>query len=516
MGTVRAGGGFSSGSVKRIVSGGRAAHASVNQAVWDFFVLPSLPTYTGPVADHPAVVVTARVGNDDGLPDLPILSWSVTQHRGERASLTLKLDNSEGWFAPGATASPFQDILEIEPFLSLTPSGATDALYQELRWVKLEITVGGQKAPPLPYFLIMDLQADDSANASSVTLTGQDFSQFLLEGDHQMLDVDAVVAVRYAKAVIAEILIRFGIPHFVLDFEDWVVPKLHRVGTPMQWLAELFEVRQIWWYFEGATMICKAGGYDRDKGAAWEFVDNQHITVSKIRKTYSGAFNEAVCVRLDSASRNLYGPKDGRGLGYETIQLAVPCVWAVPSVIGKFAKIYGHEWLNKEGQTLSQEPIYIGTTPAYSLRFIIEPLPPFQAGQTQWEYNATVVGTPYNVTLALGNGLSSSYESQYADAPDQAVRPRHANPHPIVKPSIPNETVADDFVRRWVLEALRRYCTGNLSVLFNPFVKLGDIIAITCKQQKLSKWKAMIEGRSLSGDGASANVDFDLCRPRVV
>lgn len=525
--------GFIGGGGILVDSRGGCESHTLTESVFNFFVASALSPSSTPSPPVPPFVITCNL--DGSGTYLPIRSWSMRRARGEQSTLRLVLDNEDGSLSPGVTTGPWVDLVNIDPFITSAPLDPPSAPYTignpftiaPRHHLQMHFNVGGvERGSPL--FLPIDYQVDDGPDASTVTLTCVDYSEMLYDPNHQMPDVDAVKSLRYAKEVTGEILSKFGFPNgsYSLLFEDFPIPKLHRVGTPIDWIKEIFSVRQAWWFCDGPNFIAKSGGYDRTKKPSWKFVDRQHVTMNSLRRTRQGAFNTATVERMDSTARSL-SDVDGYGLGIVTVPLSSPTQAVNASVTVDGGKAYGFSWQDGGGNYVVGQgfgvPSYYGQTPVSQLQFTLEPVPPFLNGQSQWKYHASIRGTSASVSNALAwMGIGEDYSYRYVDPVDASQRGRHSFPAPFVKSIVPNKTVSMDFIQKLVTESEAFYSPIRTTMIFNPLVDPGEMVDLHIAKQKIGydadgnfvDFLAMIHSIEADGDAQSAMMTLGMLRPR--
>lgn len=438
-------------------------------------------------------------------------SWGIRRRRGEPTRWELTAPIKARDLAPyPPSGSTYDGKLRCDPY---------DNLFALRRWVRCTLTVGGQPWVS-PKLLMLDYGAAANRSSLMCTLSGMDLHELLLTPNQVMSDVRSDVGqVRMAKEVMKEILAFCGIINYSFKFEDYPVQSLHRVGTPFDWLRDLFEPRQCWGYFDGDTYVVEPGGIDLATAKAdWKLTASQSLKVLNYRRHAVGIVNEAHCQRVAGNQGAALSDK-GEGIGFVTLDLKFPCNYAVAKVdVLGWGFAHTFSWFAGD-VPLSSSPseVYFGSTPATRVRFIIEP-GYYRGGLTQntgqgvgpLPYAITVRGGQHNSALGA---FDAEYDSSYVDIPDQSVRGKRPYKQPLVKPVIGSKVVADDFVRRWVREGLRHFETAAGEALCNPLLRPGHVAELTYDGFGLADHKFITEGAAMSGTDKQAVMSLEFSRP---
>lgn len=435
---------------------------------------------------------------------LPLLSCTYSFHRGEQSTLTAVIDNASGDFGP--TCAIFD-------------CTTVDEDYVPLRWFQLEIT-GGQTGVTWksPYFLQDDHHAVEDAQDATVTVQFTDLSESLFVGDQMMDDVETTSAtLKMAKATIAEILEAYGIENYdMTGYTDHAIAMLHRVGTPMDWIREIIDRRQGWWYFEEDTfMLFDGGNWSASNSPDLEFTGNEHLTILNYRRTKQSLFNQAVCQRVDATSGlALEFTGEARGTT-EDHALDFACISCTARVWAPTAGVppYDFEWLDDEDNVIGTLATYTGSTPAVAVRFVLEPeisAPP----EYQVPYELYVQGTAENSNATI----TSNYTATYADSFDQALNGKRPLKAVITAPTVLNQTDADDYVQRVVLESVISYAQAEIETILDATVTPGITVGLTVKRSRLTDHRMMCLGGTfninLDGLNPSALMTLELTANR--
>lgn len=450
---------------------------------------------------YPSHTATLTAG---GTP-LPFTRFSARVSRGEPWQWSASIDNSSGDYGPES---------------SLLDCTTYNGLFQVQRSFAFNLTLGGQPWTAAPRLLQTDHQPVGDALSTLAAIEGSDYSEMLLTPDQKMSDVESSQAggLKMAKATLAEILTAFGIASYDLsDFEDYPINILHRVGSPLDWIREILEVRQAWWYFRGGTFVVKSGGGWSAGSAAWQFTDRLNIKMLSFRRSLANVYNSAVCERVD-ASQGIALEKNDEGRGFVgPLELDFPVGSAQVQIWLEAGSAENVTWYDADDNILVVGPVYTGATGATKVRFTLVPpsnesLADAMAGRL-YRYELTVRGQRPN-GLA-GSGFSANYHAEYTDAADVAVHGLRPWPQPLVLPIILHQSDAQDFIQRWVRESVRTYVTAQIETVLNPFVELGQTVAITMRNLGLVGYRMMVESIELIYDPESAQavMRLELSRP---
>jgi len=437
--------------------------------------------------------------------------WNINRKRGEPTTWSIECPIKQLDLAPyPVPSSTYDGKLLCDPY---------DASFVLRRWFRCRLFVGGQEWIS-PKLLHLDYGATASTKANTVVLSGMDQHDMLLTAGQVMGDVRSDIGgIKMAKATVAEILAHVGITSHSLLFEDFPIQSLHRVGTPFDWLREIFDVRQCWGRLEGDTYVVEPGGIDLSKSTAeWALTASQSLKVLNFRRHAVGIVNEAHCVRVNANQGGALSNK-GEGLGIVTVPLKFPVNYGVAKVnVLGYGFAHTFSWLNGDiGLSVAPSEVYIGATPATHVRFVLEP-GYYQGGLTQ-NTGQTITSLPYEITVRGGqhnSGLGQfdeSYDSSYIDVADQAVRGKRPAKQPLVKSMIGSKPVADDFIKRWVREGLRHYETASGSALCNPLMGPGQVATLTYAGFGMESTKFVVEGVSMAGDERTATMSLEFSRP---
>lgn len=434
---------------------------------------------------------------------IPILSFTFEQQRGEPATMTVVVDNASGDFGPTC------EIFDCTTF---------DTAFVPKRWFQMELS-GGETAVTWRYPMMYQDQHQSVENASDATVTVSfvDFSEPLFTGDQLMDDVESTSASpKMAKAVIAEILEEFGVSNYDLsDYTDHPLAVLHRTGTPMEWLREVFDRNQGWWYFEDDTFILKDGGnWSHSDPATLELVGHEHLTLLNFKRELSGVINQATCQRVD-ASSGLALEKAGEGRGEQTFDLDYPCISASPRI---WAPRAGEppsnlKWYDASDNLIGTEATYTGSTPAAKFAFTLTPPLP-DDGIFQVPFELYIKGQPENTNQTV----VSNYSATYTATADQALNGPRILSAPITAPTVLNQADAEDYVSRVVLESILLYGQAQVEAILDATVQVGISVSLTVARARLTAMHFLLVGVShavdLDGDSPSALMTLDLCTYR--
>ena len=443
---------------------------------------------------------------------MPILSWTHSESRGEATEWSVELDNKTGSFAPGADPddpeNPWAGLLDCDPTTNDSP--------QEVkRYFWFEWTINGvlTKSTRL---LQTEYQSDDNPKESKVTIGGTDYTELWCDEDQLMADVDAHIAVESSTAAIEATATFCGaVVNFDESFVSWYVPMLHRVGTPLDWLRDLLEVRQGWFlHDDDGIMQIYAGGVDFSEAEVdHEIIERERLKVVRYRKSAQGIKNSGICQRVQE--QNDVTPDGGSrttGLG-ETDFTFDPATMVVLDIKcwGGSAEVM--QFYDADDNPLSlivTGPHYFGTTPAVKCRFNLIPLTPGEA----FEYEIHIRVTPPRPEEF--GPFEEEFESSYTDSADSAAYKVKPYPEPFVKECIDTQATGQDFIERKVREGLLNFAQVELSMLWDPTIRPGQFLSVTCKQAALDEHKLLVERRNGSGNSKEMVMTLECSRPRVV
>lgn len=455
------------------------------------------PNMAGPTA-------VLNVYGDGAGAVIPILSFTFEQHRGEPATMTVVIDNASGDFGPTC------DLFDCTTY---------DTDFAPVRWFQMELS-GGQTGVTWRYPMMYQDEHHAVENSDDATVTVQfvDFSEPLNTGDQLMDDVESTSGAPVnAKTVIAEILEAYGITNYDLSgYTDHPLAILHRVGTPMEWLREIFDRRQGWWYFEDDTfMLFDGGDWDHSNGADLELTGHEHLTLLDFKRSLQGVINQATCQRVNP-SEGLALQRAGEGRGEQIVDLDYPCVSASPRIWAPRAGLppYNLKWYDAEDNIIGTEAVYTGSTPATKFAFTLEPPLPDTGGTFQVPYEIYIRGLPVNSNATI----VSNYSATYTDAADQALNGPRVLSSPITAPTVLNQGDAEDYVERVVLESIILYAQAQVEIILDATIVPGITVALTVARSRLNGMKFLLNGAThnvnLDGDSPSALMTLDLCTYR--
>lgn len=438
--------------------------------------------------------------------EIPLLSATITVNDGEPATMTCVIDNASGDFGPTC---------------DLFDCTTLNESYVPQRWFQLEILGGWTGVPWLSqHWLQEDHQAVEDANDATVTVEFVDRSDALFTADQMMDDIESTSEGSVmAKTVLAEILEEYGITRYDFSgYTDHPIAILHRVGTPMDWIREIIDRRQGWWYFEEDIFILKDGGdWTTSAAVDLDLTGHEHLTVLNYRRSKQAVFNSAVCQRVDASSGiALQTAGAGRGT-MGPFDLDFPVTSATASFWAPQAGLppYNLVWYDAEDNILSTNATYTGSVAATKFEFVLEPPIPDTDPTFQVPFELYIRGQRENSNATI----TSNYTATYVDTADQAVNGKRPLRAPIVAPTVLDQDDAEDYVERVVRESVNSYAQAEIETILDATVTPRITVRLNVARSRLVNHKMQVTGYTfnlnLDGNNPSATMQISLQRSRV-
>lgn len=431
---------------------------------------------------------------------LQVSSWTYNRTRGESIDWSIEFVHGEEGVPNFRVDGP------LAPLFAADPHNADWTLR---KWLRFSVTVGAEtyNSPPL---VPLDFQVQVEAGKMVATCSGSDQLEALLAQDEFMTQLRSVPGTTYmAKATIEEILEAYQIDNHSLLFDDYGVQQLNRVGSPMDWIRQLLEVRQAWLGWEGDTLVARPGGIDTPSATADFTLNGNQSKLVNFRRSARNVWNEVLVQRVGESLAAMDEPDEGAATGFVTVTLDRPVNMAALDVtLLDFGTADQATWFDEEDNEIDGDGgfRYIGPTKVAKVRFVLAPKAP---SLDPVRYRAMVYGFAHNEDFGE---FDSDYSAPYADTADQALRGRRKYKRPLVNSLVPSGGVGLDFATRWVREALRGYCTAAVDTLLEPSRRPGLIGAFTLPHLGLSSYKMQLESVRWAWTGKALTENLELSR----
>lgn len=450
------------------------------------------------MSNYPASSVDWKlytVGDESHPVTLEPLTWNIRRTRGEPIAWSMTLCDQGGDLLPGGT---LWDFLQCDPY---------DAAGNLRRYLICVITVG-EDVWTSPKLIHLNYKTDVTPTSVLVSLSGNDQTEVLLAPDQYMADVRSTVGTPvYAHATITAILTHYNLASYRYEFDDFIIPLLHRVGTPLDWIRDILAVRQAYFWWDEDTFVCTAGGVDVPESASDYALDA--LKVFAYQRSAAGVDNEVTVIRTAENRSGVTEPITGSGIGFVTVPLATPLNYA-SARIELFAPGFDHShvWDDAGGTPLTTSPtrVYYGATKAAQMRMILEPP---SGGTDPIPYKVRITGYEHNTDIGA---FEEILPQTYSDTADQAVRGRRSRKQPITSAMTPDNATALDYATRWTREGLRKYCTASVEALLHPLRRPGQIALVSVSVLGLSNYKMMTETVDFKGTQTSLLMGVELSR----
>lgn len=510
-GRVRSGRQAKSGQSLRLTS---ARQARSRQATQTFVEAYLAPTVAGVKrAARTPIAVTVKQW-ENGVPTVMTpLSYEIVRRRNQPATFSLRFSNEDRSFSPGGS---WDGMLDGNPY---------DDEWAVQRYITIEMSVAGQPNYMFPYFLQLDLTLEVRRGQAYAVLSGTDYSDLLLQPDQGMDDVtinpNSAPPFRSSAAVLAEILAEYNVDDYGLDSDSFVIQKMHRQGTPMDWVRELLWVTQADWRWEGKRFLT----YQTSLKTApdWKFNSNLHLTTLSYRKAARLVKNRFTLTRLDDVSGLLLDldttEEDGVEPGWQgPFDLTYP----TRNMRTKEVRVLGgrlHNWIfldendNTVGFKLTNNGfVWVGQPSAHKVKFVYEPTLDYMLTGRPYGYKVQIEGHQWMEHAELGS-FDSSYTATYNDTDSQAEHGIRAEP-PIDNTLVPNLSIAQQCVQRLTAEGVRRGSIGVWETpLVNPYLYPGQTAGITDYRLNLDNVPFLVEAVTFRGQRGRHTMTIEAARP---
>lgn len=508
-GRVRSGRQAKSSQRLRVESG---RQAKSHQATQEFVDVYLSPTTAGVKALRRAPVVTCAF-YQSGTPSTMLpLSYEIQRRRNQPTQWSLTFSNHNRAFAEGGThngkfdGNPYNQNWEVQ------------------RYFQLGMSVAGMPAYQFPRMLQLGFEINQTRKSSVCTLSGIDYADLLLQPDQGMDDVtigQSSPPFVSNLVVLAEILNEFEVSNYDLNCDSFVVQKMHRQGTPMDWIRELLWVTQSDWRFEGNRFLA----YQAELKTApdWRFNSNLQMTNLSYRKAAQLVKNQFTLTRMDDVSGLLLDldttEEDGVETGWQgPFDLEFPS----SNMRTKEVRVLGgrvHNWifLDDDDNTVGYQLVdngfaWIGYPPATKVKFIYEPTADYIISGRPYGYKVQIDGRRWVEHPDVGT-FDASYTATETDSVSQAKHGRRPEP-PIDNTLIPNLSVAQRCVGRLLDEGVRRGSVASWSTPFpNPYLFPGQTISITDYYLGLTDSLWFVEAVIFSGKRGRHTMTIECTRP---
>ncbi len=437
-----------------------------------------------------------------GEDEVPVSSWQISIFRNEPAKFSVTIvepTDEESQYAPGVVTEYFDSRGSTSYPWSCTATWPDESLPD---W------------DTCPRFVQDDYQFIGDEDSNTIEVSGGDFSLPLIRHhDEAMDDVEN----DDSDAIISEIATEYSFS-VTQSQPSFVIQKMHRVGCPLDWLRQILEINQAWYYWEDDTMKIVQTTFP--KTVDWELTDRQHLKLINYRRSMAEVFNTLTVERTDGiAATGIVGRLSKSGpdsLGLQEYTFDTPVYVARPVINVKRGEANTFTYRDESGNPLTTyapaagHQYYNYTEPAYSVTWIAEP---GVDAASQGPYTPQYEGYFWGVTSAPTGESPEDYTVTYSDTADVAVHGTLRYPRPITNLLIPDADTALIFAQRWVAESVRTYVTASVSILFNPHIIPGDCVSLTDYYAGLDGDLFSVDSVHHSGSEDNAITRLELIRP---
>lgn len=508
-GRLRSGRQAKSSQSLRVVS---PRQAKSRQSTTEFLEAYIVPTEAGVKAAIRRSPVVSWHYWESSATALAPLSYEIQRRRNQPTQWSITLSNHNRAFREGGA---WDGKLDGNPY---------NADWEVQRHFTCSMSVAGMPAYVFPYFLQLEFEVQQKRKSSVVSLSGTDYTDLLLQPDQGMDDVvigDGSPAFQTGPAVIGEILAEFEVSKYDLDADSFVIQKMHRQGTPMDWIREILWVTQADWRWEADRF--KTYQTSLKSAPDWVFNSNLQLTALSFRKAARNIKNQFTLTRMDDVSGLLLDldttEEDGVVPGWQG-----PFDFTFPSCSfrTKFVQALGgdlHTFLflddndDTVGFSLGANVFSrAGTPPATKIKFVYEPSIAYQLSGRPYGYKIQVDGKRWVDHPDIGN-FDTAYTATLADTTSQAQHGTRPEP-PIDNTLMPNLALAQTCVSRLTAEGVRRGCVSVWQTPFpNPYIYPGQTVSITDYMLGLVDALFFVEAVTFAGKRGSHTMTLECTRP---
>lgn len=440
-----------------------------------------------------------------GPDEVPCKTWQISIFRNEPAKFSVTIvepTDAPSQYAPGVVTEYFDS------------RGSTS-----YPWSVTATWPDGSHADwtTCPRFVQDDYQFVGDEESNTIEVSGGDFSLPLIRHqDEAMNDVEDLDS----SDIIDEIGVAYDFTP-VQNQPSFVIQKMHRIGCPLDWLRQIFEINQAWYRWEDDTMIIDQTTFP--KTPDWVLTDRHHLKLISYRRSMAEVYNTVTIERTDGiSSTGIVGRLSKSGpdsLGIQEFTFDTPVYVARPVINVKRGRAITFTYRDSEGNPLTtfapaaSLSYYNYTTPAYSVTWIAEP---GVTAAAEGPYTPQYEGYFWGVTSAPTGSTPADYVVPYSDSVDVAIHGTLRYPRPITNLLIPDAATAAIFAQRWVAESVRTYVTASVSILFNPHILPGHCVSLTDYYAGLSGDLFSVDSVHHSGAEDNAITRLELMRPAAL
>lgn len=508
-GRIRSGRQAKSSQRLRVESGRQARSRQTTQAFLDVYLVPSAEGVKA-LRRGPVVTVTHYEGTAPTT--MAPLGYEIQRRRNQPTQWSIELSNHNRAFREGG---PWDGKLDGNPY---------NASWEVQRHFTIGMSVAEMPPYVFPFLLQFDLEVNQKRKSSTVTLSGTDYADLLLQPDQGMDDVTLGVGsppFRSSLSVMAETLAEFNVNDYELGIESFIIQKMHRQGVPLDWLRELLWVTQSNWRFEGKRFI--AYNARLKTNADWHFDSNLEIVSLSFRKAARNIKNKFTVTRLDDVSGLLLDldttEDDGVTPGWQgPFDFAFPsCNFRTKEVRVLGGRLYNWIFLDDNDETVGFSLgdnlfVHVGSPPATKIKFIYEPTIEYQLSGRPYGYKVQIDGRRWVDHPDIGL-FDTAYTATKSDPTSQAQHGKRPEP-PIDNTLIPNLAVAQTCVNRLCEEGVRRGTVLVIQTPFpNPYIYPGQTISVTDYKLGLDRELFFVEAVTFSGKRKAHTMTLECTRP---
>lgn len=437
-----------------------------------------------------------------GATEVPWKGWQIAIFRNEPAkwSLEIAIEDGEPDWTPGDTSGYIQSLA------SASYTWTCEAYFPDESLDTWE---------DCPVFVQDDYQFSGDAEQNTAEVSGTDLTVLLTKPEDEfMADVDDDDSVD----VLNEIFDEYGIDADV-DTTAFDIQKMHRVGGPLDWVRQILEITQAWFYWEADQLKVKETTFPGT--VAWALTDREDLKVISYRRNLGGVYNTVTVERTDAVSGisvvrvaksggDSLGTQFWNGLFDPPVYSARPFIDMKRGTIDTFVYKDAEDTILTGTQPAGSGMYFSATSPASSVSFIAEE---GETAASEGPYTPQYEGY-FLVTYGPPSGESpEDYSVTYADSADVALHGTLRPPRAINNALIGSAEVALLYAQRLIAEALRSYVTAEVQLLFNPHIKPGQTVSVTDAGAGLDNDLFMVENVYHTGNANSVLTRLELSRP---